>query len=316
MPSAPIQVGVASSGAINSDKTSSSFVPTCPPEAVRPDGWIAVLGIGSLLSERSARHTSPNLRNFRTARVKGWRRVFAHTAPVFFERGIARPETREISSLSMEPIVEGGMAASSETWAAAHGPDGLLATYFEIPGEEFPALAAREAEFELTAVTARDGRDRHKLLPAAILCTRSSDASYVERYCVREGEADADGRKDEACGCVACTLRGYGERKIWFPPTGRKPTAEAATASRGNPGEGVGDDAPGVSILPCRVYARHCVLAARSLVGAPGGEEAEASFLEHTFLSDRVTTLRQYLEENPSIMEETPPPSLVDRYSG
>lgn len=34
--------------------------------------------------------------------VVGFRRVFAHTAPIFFQRGIARLETREISSLSCE----------------------------------------------------------------------------------------------------------------------------------------------------------------------------------------------------------------------
>lgn len=34
--------------------------------------------------------------------MEGFRRVFVHTAPIFFERGIARPETGEISSLSCE----------------------------------------------------------------------------------------------------------------------------------------------------------------------------------------------------------------------
>ncbi len=64
-------------------------------------------------------------------------------------------------------------------------------------------------------------------------------------------------------------------------------------------------------ILPCRVYCRHCVLAARSL-----SEEAYSNFLDHTFLGDRRTTLRQYLIANPGIMQELPPPDLVGRYSG
>ncbi len=46
------------------------------------------------------------------------------------------------------------------------------------------------------------------------------------------------------------------------------------------------------------------------------GPEAEASFLDSTFLADRTTTVRQWLEQNPSIMEELPPPSLAARYSG
>lgn len=295
--------------ATTSAPSTTSFAPSCPPEVVRPDGWIAVLGIGSLLSERSARFTSPNLRNFRTARLKGWRRVFAHTAPVFFERGIASPETREISSLSMEPIViagEGGregddMTRSLECW----GPDGLLATYFEIPGDEFPALAAREAEFELTPAVAVANDSGRQPLGAAILCATSSDAEYVARHCVADGKGVGEGSM--TCGCVACTLRRYGETKIWFPQLdsgdGGK---EGGSRSRG--GE---DDYPGISVLPCRVYLRHCVLAARSL-----GAAAEASFLDHTFLSDRRTTLRRHLARNPSIMQEEPPPSLVDRYSG
>ncbi|XP_027330217.1 uncharacterized protein LOC113846317 [Abrus precatorius] len=41
-------------------------------------------------------------------------------------------------------------------------------------------------------------------------------------------------------------------------------------------------------VLPCRVYLRHCVLAAKSL-----GDEAYNNFLDHTFLGDRRTTTRQ-----------------------
>ena len=89
---------------------------------------MSVAGFGSLLSVDSARSTFPDLLNFRQGKVglrcsltakgrlqrplstgawlvqiQGYRRVFAHTAAVFFQRGIARPETREISSLSCEP---------------------------------------------------------------------------------------------------------------------------------------------------------------------------------------------------------------------
>ena len=43
-------------------------------------GLMTVAGFGSLLSERSARSTFPELTNFRLATIAGWRRVFAHTA--------------------------------------------------------------------------------------------------------------------------------------------------------------------------------------------------------------------------------------------
>lgn len=66
-------------------------------------------------------------------------------------------------------------------------------------------------------------------------------------------------------------------------------------------------------VLPCRVYLRHCVLAAQRL-----GPEAHASFLDGTVLSDRATTVRQHLESSlgQGILEEQPPPSLIGRYSG
>ena len=64
-------------------------------------------------------------------------------------------------------------------------------------------------------------------------------------------------------------------------------------------------------ILPCRVYCRHCVLAA-----AKQGDDVRDAFLDTTFLADRSTTLREHLERNPSIMHEEPPPALKSRYSG
>lgn len=45
-------------------------------------------------TEKSARYTFPNLLNFRVAVLPGFRRVFAHVAPVFLERGIANVVTK------------------------------------------------------------------------------------------------------------------------------------------------------------------------------------------------------------------------------
>lgn len=64
-------------------------------------------------------------------------------------------------------------------------------------------------------------------------------------------------------------------------------------------------------VLPCRVYLRHCVLAAKGFC-----QEAYESFLDNTYLADRSTTIRQYLQQRPEIMDEPPPPELVGRYSG
>ncbi|XP_024045710.1 uncharacterized protein LOC18049487 [Citrus clementina] len=95
-----------------------------------------------------ATSTFPNLINFRVAKRHGFRRVFAHVAPIFFERGIAKPEAKEISSLSVEPC-EG---------------EALIVTVFEIQKSEsqIPAFIKREHDFRFLAV----------------LCARSSDRSF------------------------------------------------------------------------------------------------------------------------------------------
>ena len=69
--------------------------------------------------------------------------------------------------------------------------------------------------------------------------------------------------------------------------------------------------APDEGLLPCRVYLRHCLLAAKGL-----GEQEYAAFVEGPFLSDRKTTIREPRERFPEIMPELPPPALAVRYGG
>jgi hypothetical protein len=64
-------------------------------------------------------------------------------------------------------------------------------------------------------------------------------------------------------------------------------------------------------LKPCPVYLRHCVLAAKSM-----GQECYDSFVDDTYLVDRKTPLRTYLEQNPQIMLTEPPPELAERYGG
>ncbi|KAK7246357.1 hypothetical protein RIF29_41224 [Crotalaria pallida] len=219
-----------------------------------PDGYISICGFGSLLSERSARSTFPDLVNFRTASLNHFRRVFAHVAPVFFERGIAKPETMEISSLSVEPF-------EGET---------LVVTVFEIRRSEIPAFIKREIEFRFLAVLP-ETLDGKSFDYPAVLCTRYSDEEFLNIRC-------------------------KGSKEMFFQQYGRWNIDKIWR-----------DD-----VLPCRVYLRHCVLAAKNL-----GDTAYDNFLDHTFLADRRTTIREYLATTGSgIMEEEPPESLKSRYGG
>ncbi|TYK02923.1 uncharacterized protein E5676_scaffold46G00030 [Cucumis melo var. makuwa] len=216
--------------------------------------YISVCGFGSLLSERSARSTFPDLINFRMARLNGFRRIFGNVAPVFFERGIAKPETKEISSLCAEPC-EG---------------ENIIITVFEIKKSEIPAFIQREIEFRFLAVSVCFLSIISSLMNS-VLCSRSTDEEFFQVRC--------KGNKD-------IFFHHYGRHnidKIWR------------------------DD-----IFPCRVYLRHCILAAKNL-----GDEAYNNFLDHTFLGDRSTTIREYLTGDGSgIMEEEPPESLKFRYGG
>ncbi|TMX02986.1 hypothetical protein EJD97_018803 [Solanum chilense] len=227
---------------------------------VSSDGLITICGFGSLLSgpkfktERSARSTFPDLINFRMAKLSGFRRVFAHVAPIFFERGIAKPETKEISSLSVEPC-------EGET---------LIVTIFEIQRSEIPAFIEREHEFRFLAVIPETLNDLFYVNPA-VICARYSDEEYLKNRC-------------------------KGDKEIFFQRYGRYNIDKIWR-----------DD-----IFPCRVYLRHCVLAAQNL-----GNLAYDNFLDHTFLGDRRTTIREYLSTTGSgIMEEEPPELLKQRYGG
>ena len=240
-----------------------------PANTITSDNFVSIVGFGSLLSKNSALYTSPNLRNFSVVRVRGYRRVFAHTSPIFFSRNIARKETREIASLSVEECEDAS----------------FIGCRFEIPMEEYPALAMREAEFNFTAVVTRDvetnevvGEEDVK----SVCCVRGSDALYTSQYCKR---VLFEGREEISfeCECVKCALKEFGEPMIW--------TDEL--------------------IFPTRTYCRHCVLAARGL-----GKAVEDDFLDNTFLADRKTRLREHLERDPSILEELPPESLAVRYGG
>ncbi|KAH9300324.1 hypothetical protein KI387_011907, partial [Taxus chinensis] len=216
-----------------------------------PDGHISICGFGSLLSERSARSTFPDLQKFRVAFLRGFRRVFAHTAPIFFERGIARMETKEISSLSVEPC--------SEEW--------IIVTVFEIHKSEVMFFIDREHEFRFLVAMPEDLSGKPFSHPS-VVCCRYSDEEY-------------------------CRVRCKGSQELFLQRYGRYNIDQIWR-----------DD-----ILPCRVYLRHCVLAAKNL-----GKMAHENFLDHTFLGDRKTSIRQYLaSQGLGIMDEEPPEMLKER---
>ena len=228
---------------------------------------VPIIGIGSLLSEKSSRLTFPNLTNFRLARMKGYRRMFCHPAAVFHKRGIQKVETKELSSLSAEKLCKRDYDADPDL-----GNQEIIVTTFEIPKSEVPAFIEREEEFNFDIVTVQDVVSDENISKSStgLLCTRSTDAEYVRKL--------GQQRFDDDCKAVGLT-------SIW--------------------------DSPG-EIYPCRLYLRHCLLAAKKL-----SSDVYENFLDTTYLYDRRTKLRKYVEEKfELIMNEKPNKDLGDRYDG
>jgi len=272
--------------------TSSAIYATSTSSDLSGDDAVTILGLGSLLSERSSRLTFPALRNFRLGRVPSHRRVFCHPAAIFFERGIANKQTLEMSSLSCEYVDNSSV--------------GFVCSVFEVPADEImadpvlsvaggggdavekggiiPSAAYLEREEEFDIVEAEyqelDPQHHQQLCDTSaaskrmgILCRRSTDEAYRARW--------GSNRLAEKYGK-------HGINSIWDE------------WSR-----------PDSGILPCAPYLRHCVLAAEKM-----GPVCYESFMDETYLADRVTTIREYLERNPDVMHTVPPGDLAIRYGG
>ena len=117
--------------------------------------------------------------------IQGYRRVFAHTAAVFFQRGIARPETGEISSLSCEPL------AGAE----------IVVSVFEVP---FTPSAVQASSTQQHVCST----PRPRQLPAAA-CGCLSGLLCKPQRCSLQLPAGADGRQAlaQTPDIRPCTLR-------------------------------------------------------------------------------------------------------------
>jgi len=130
------------------------------------DNIVGVVGFGSLLSEKSARSTFDSVLNFRLGRVTNYRRIFSHVAPIFLERGIAKRETKEMASLSVEEGTEA---------------DSIVVSLFDMKAEEVPAFIAREEEYRFVAVQPKelDGTASEGL---HVMCVASCDEDFISNY--------------------------------------------------------------------------------------------------------------------------------------
>jgi hypothetical protein len=163
----------------------------------------------------------------------------------------------------------------------------FMGVAFDIPREEWGAFVDREMEYVITLAKFQplgDGDHGDKLGEGqpgeGMLCTRGSDALLQERGVWSRYEAAFDS---------------------FVPPLESRTCWDWGEAS---------------GLLPCACYLRHCLLSSRR-AGIPVA--VRESFLDNTYLVDRKTTLRDYLNRpgvEEYVMSSLPPPNLEARYGG
>ena len=301
----------------SSSSSSSSLTSSSPPKKKKkhrpplqqPDNTFTIAGFGSLLSVRSATATFPDLSNFRVGRIRGFRRVFAHTTSVFHVRGVARG--REAASLSIEECDDDGDGdddSDNNNNPRSSSSNSLVVTLFEVPYSEeaAAALLEREHEFRFVAVRPLCRAGVEEEAGWAVACAAWSDDGEYRRLRIRDEE---DWRRRysgvSALGKPFSISSVWDEGAEWM---GGEEEEEEEEERRGK--EAGGADGTRM-ILPCRAYLRHVVLAARAL-----GDDAERCVLDNTFLADRRTTVREHLRIDPTVMLELPPEGLETRYGG
>jgi hypothetical protein len=334
--------------------SSAASLPVLPPgapaisAAAQAAGKVTIVGFGSLLSRRSARSTFPALENFRPAVLRGFRRIFAHVAAIFVERGIANVQTGEMSSLSVEPCDD----KDAE----------LLVCLFEIPLSALPSFFEREQEFRwayvpvlawpsdgsVTALASAAAAASAEAVAAidgqALACLAYSDAEYKAVRLGGSADAfhEAYGRwgldsvwRDDILPCPVYlrhvvlaaanldrevgSVDKSGKREVWSvddkvdavaPAASAVATAAASLSSAAAPSS----TAAGASSASEDTDPTAPILTSTRVSLACG--RILSSFLDGTFLADRRTTIRQYLRTRPDIMLLQPPESLKERYSG
>lgn len=249
-------------------------------------------------------------------RIRGFRRVFAHTTAVFHSRGVARG--REAASLSIEEIDDGYVGDGDNTFSSSS----LVVSLFEVPysAEAAAALLEREHEFRFVAVRPLCRAGVEEEAWPAVACAAWSDDAEYRRLRIR-GEEDWRRRYSgvSALGEPFSISRVWEGAWGWGGEEEEEEEGEQQQQQQGNDSGGVKGLSQGggaaasdrAMILPCRAYLRHVVLAARRL-----GADAERCVLDNTFLADRKTTVREHLRRDPGVMLELPPKGLESRYGG
>lgn len=243
---------------------------------------VTILGFGSLLSKTSAQTTFPNLSNFRLGKVHNYKRVFGHPASIFFQRNIVNYDTLEMSSLCAEYCLGASFVCS----------------VFEVSNENNEFMEINQKEH----IDGDDDND-NQFVPSMAFREREEEFD-IQMIPYEELNNPITNDDVKRVGILCCRSTDENYIKLWgqarFDENYKKYNIDTIWNWK------IDSD-----LKPCGPYLRHCVLAAKNM-----GEECYDSFLDDTFLVDRKTTIRSYLDQNPHVMETLPPPELQKRYGG
>lgn len=129
---------------------------------------VTICGIGSLLSEKSALLTTPNVKNFRKGRIYGYKRCFNLVGISCIIKNLANLSTREVATVSAVPT--------------HNEQDELLVTLFEIEEKDWPSFFEREHRYEHVMVDYYDYYTKKKM-GKCYLCCQSTDEEYKAKRC-------------------------------------------------------------------------------------------------------------------------------------
>lgn len=137
---------------------------------------VTILGIGSLVSEQSARRSFRDVRRFRKARVSGYHRIFNLVAVGLIKQGLASSSSRELASVACR-------MANKET-----APDvSIVVSCFDVCSDDLALFHEREHAYDIRSVPFLDEDGQSGM---GLLCCEYSDQEYIRCKCGSAEEYD------------------------------------------------------------------------------------------------------------------------------
>jgi len=264
--------------------------------------YLTIVGVGSLLDHTSAKRTFPNLKNFRLATIRQYVRSFNLVAISCIRMGFASDDSNKVASISAcqaQHLPE----TLKQRYATLEGDDNenfLYVSVFETPVDCWPDFLKREHRYEygwvryetidsslsLSGVEQAEENseqlDQRLKCGYGLICCQSTDETYLKTKCYQSSE-------------VYHELVGqYFSGQLWYHSSN---IACCSTEQDEQQEEGSSNQ-KACPILPVDKYVTHVLKACLQLGQQHSlGRNIYDNWLDHTYLCDFKTSLREYLQK-------------------